>query len=92
MKTYWYAITNERVCIQQGLLEKRIVTIDLDKTISIKISQSIVERILGLNSIQFNNNVYGRIQSPNILKYLDVNDQVSSSLINEWLPRDNKDA
>jgi hypothetical protein len=94
--SYWYVVTSERVCIQNGLFERKIVTIDLDKVISIKTSQSIFERLFKVNSVELVHggvtmlrNYFSFINNPNTMKYLDIKENIAGMLINEWLPRDN---
>lgn len=97
VKKFWYIITNERICIQRGLSETTIITIDIDKLISINTTQSAIERRLKLYSIDliysgwsYHRNIFGLQYNPNQIKFISVEDNLASKLTNEWLPRDNK--
>ena len=49
----WYVVTNERVCIQSGVLSRLLTILDLDKVLSVRVSASWLERRRGLQSIEF---------------------------------------
>jgi len=97
IKKFWYVITTERICLQSGILSKRLVSIDLDKVISVKSMHSIPERLLKLQSIEIihpgissfpgtNNTAF---INPYVIHYVPVGSNLLSNLMNVWLPRDN---
>jgi membrane protein YdbS with pleckstrin-like domain len=94
--TCWYVITSERICIQSGVFARTIVTLDLDKILSLKATSGWLERRLGLQNIEFVHGGASELRSrspwnnPYVMCCLDESEGVLSRLSNEWLPRDNR--
>lgn len=92
----WYVVTTERICIQTGALQKTIVSIDLDKIISVKATQGLAQRLFSLQSIELTHAGWpgtpGKAVwfNPYELQNLPVSDGLYGRLVNQWLPRDNR--
>jgi len=97
IKNYWFVVTNERICIQSGILTHTTIAIDIDKVVSVISSHSILERWLGLHSIEIvHSGLYPlRVQqglllfNPYKIQYVPTSTGLASKLLNNWLPRDN---
>lgn len=50
-KTNEYVLTNKRILIKEGLISRRTVEINLSKSESINVDQSILGRLLGYGSL-----------------------------------------
>lgn len=94
----WYLITNERVMVQSGILDKRVVILDLDKINSIQQIQNPIDSKLNLITIdliltgitiQQGNNTTPLI-SRNALVGLESDSPIVNQLTNLWLIRDNQ--
>jgi len=96
-RTAWMLITTERICIQSGALNKSISIVDIDKVVSIVSEQSFIERIFKLHNIEvvhsgignITRNGGGNFNNRYKMSYLDLDSNISSQLILNWLPRDN---
>ena len=97
IRSYQYIITSERVIIQSGVLGSTVTTLDLDKVVSINSSQSPIEKMFNVISIELVHagvtlpkNGFGNIRNLNQIKFINKDLRVSSKLIKSWLPRDNQ--
>lgn len=96
-KKSFYLITNERIIIQKGYFNKSITAIDLDKVAAVVSSQSIFQKIFKLHSIklanagvEFHNQNNFAKNSSNSIDDILIGENITSKLLNTWLPRDNK--
>lgn len=96
-KKSFYLITNERIIIQKGYFNKSITAIDLDKVTAVISSQSIFQKIFKLHSIkvanagvEFDNQNSLVKNSSNSIDDIRISENISSKLLNCWLPRDNR--
>jgi len=95
-KSSFYLITNERIIIQRGYKSKVLTAIDLDKIITIRSSQSWIQKFFKIHSINITvagieivQNGFMRSGS-NVIGNIPISENITSKLLNEWLPRDNK--
>lgn len=96
IRNYWFVITSERICIQSGILGRQVATIDIDKVVSVVITHSVWDRLLGTHAIEvvhpgitINPRNAWKIFNPYVIQYVPVSNSISSELLNNWLPRDN---
>ncbi len=96
VRNFWIVVTNERVCIQSGVLGRQIATIDLDKVVSVVITHGILDRLFATHSLEVvhaGSHLPGPNKSqwinPYCMKYVSNEHTLSSELLNSWLPRDN---
>ena len=92
----WYVITTERVCVQSGALARSLTLLDLDKLLLVQVTDSWLERRLGLQSIEFlhaavraSANGRGLSRERVAIECVSSAGEVVSNLVNSWLPRDN---
>ena len=90
-----YLVTNQRLCIQSGLLWRSQSIADLDKIVSVNINHSPAQRLLGLCSIELTlpgANFINRssFQLPFTMHDVPADSEVIGLLLNTWLPRDNR--
>jgi membrane protein YdbS with pleckstrin-like domain len=92
----WYVVTNERICVQSGVLGRYLTILDIDKVLSVRVSASWLERRLGLQSIEFlhaGNRITtsGRMMARDqvVMAFVPAHDRLVTDLVNSWLPRDN---
>jgi len=98
VKHSWYVVTTERVCIQSGMLKRQVVAIDIDKVVSVISTRTVLDRIFDLHGVELvhagvnfpvpNNNL--ALFNPYKMYYLPKTTGVARNLINNWLPRDNR--
>lgn len=95
-KNSFYLITTERVIIQRGYKSKVLTAIDLDKIITVRSSQSWFQKILKIHSIHITNAGIEIVQNGffksgiNVIGNIPISENITSKLLNEWLPRDNR--
>ncbi len=98
----WYLLTTERVCIQSGWLTRSLVTVDLDKVISLRASSSWLQRRFRLHSIEVIH-AGSRAAAPQAgfpasafsshaytIAFVSLDSEILSVLSKAWLPRDNR--
>jgi len=95
-KKSFYLITTERIIIQKGYKSKVLTAIDLDKIITVRSSQSLFQKLFKLHSIHITvagielaQNGFAK-SGANVIGNIPINKNITSKLLNEWLPRDNK--
>jgi len=93
----WYVVTNERICIQAGVLTKCLKVIDIDKILSVQVSTSWLERRAGLQSIELLHAGMRLLTSNRtlvrdrlVMTFVPAGGSLVSDLLNSWLPRDNR--
>ena len=90
-------VTNERICIQSGVFNKRFSSVDIDKVVSVISTQPFLARFFNLHHLEIIHSGVGsiissggaRFQNPYKVLYLDINDSLTSKILLHWLPRDN---
>jgi|GEM_PF-4690249 len=95
-KNSFYLITNERIIIQRGYKSKILTAIDLDKIITVRSSQSWIQKFFKIHSIHITvagielaQNGFAK-GGHNMIGNIPITENITSKLLNEWLPRDNK--
>jgi hypothetical protein len=98
VKNYWFVITTERICIQSGIFKRQMVSIDIDKVVSVIATHTILDRVFKLHSIELihagvnfpipNTNLV--LFNPYKMFYVPVRTNLVSKLLTNWLPRDNR--
>jgi hypothetical protein len=96
IRNYWFVVTSERVCIQSGIINIEVVTIDLDKIVSVIIGHSFWDRLFHTHSIEVVH-AGGKFVHPNgfnifnpyRIQYVPSHEKLPSELLRHWLPRDN---
>lgn len=97
IRNYWFVVTTERVCIQSGIINIQVATIDLDKVVSIVVSHSLWDRLFNTHSIEVIHPGGKQIQpngmslfNPYRIQYVSNRQQLPTELLSRWLPRDNR--
>jgi len=95
-KNSFYLITTERIIIQRGYKSKVLTAIDLDKIITVRSSQSFFQKFFKIHSIiitvagiEITQNGFPK-SGHNVIGNIPISENITSKLLNEWLPRDNK--
>ncbi|MCB1615497.1 MAG: PH domain-containing protein [Pseudomonadales bacterium] len=96
IRNYWFVVTSERVCIQSGIINIQVVTIDLDKIVSIIVAHSFWDRLFNTHSIEVIHPGGKSVQpnglnifNPYRIQYVSNSQQLPTELLSHWLPRDN---
>ncbi len=97
VRNYWFVVTTERVCIQSGIINIQVATIDLDKVVSIVVSHSLWDRLFDTHSIEVIHAGGKQVQpngvsffNPYRIQYVSNRQQLPTELLGRWLPRDNQ--
>lgn len=97
VRNYWFVVTTERVCIQSGIINIQVATIDLDKVVSIVVSHSLWDRLFNTHSIEVIHAGGKQVQpnglslfNPYRIQYVSNRQQLPTELLGRWLPRDNR--
>lgn len=97
VRNYWFVVTSERVCIQSGIINIQVATIDLDKVVSIVVSHSLWDRLFNTHSIEVIHAGGKQVQpnglslfNPYRIQYVSNRQQLPTELLGRWLPRDNR--
>lgn len=98
LRSAWYVVTSERICIQTGWLHLSLVTVDLDKVVSLRASSSWLERRFQLHSIEVVH--AGSRTAPGLpralmsdaytISHVPLSLDILGTAANAWLPRDNR--
>lgn len=97
IRNYWFVVTTERVCIQSGIFNIQVATIDLDKVVSIVVTHSMWDRLFNTHSIEVIHPGGKQLQpngvaifNPYRIQYVSNRQQLPTELLSRWLPRDNR--